>query len=163
MVYNASFFTWFALLLVSTYLRTEFGSSLAHCIVLDHDQASQSVLASPEFYTKCEKELRNNGSYRVPLGQTKKLSFNTYKYSVCLVVILTSTDLATDKATCHLERLAILLGDVTYLNKKILQLITAQFSTQCYIVIKLYRLYHSYILFLRTCTSSASYIQFIEY
>lgn len=37
----------------------------------------------------------------MPLKQTKKLSFNTYKYSVCLVVIFTSTDLATDKATRH--------------------------------------------------------------
>lgn len=41
----------------------------------------------------------NNGSYQVPSGQKMKLSFNAYKYSIFLVVISTSTYLATDTAT----------------------------------------------------------------
>lgn len=66
----------------------------------NHDQASQSVPALPKFYRKCEKGVKMAATFC--LFDKRKSFFNTYKYSICLVVISTSTDLAIDKATCLL-------------------------------------------------------------
>lgn len=65
MKHKALFFTSFALHLIYTYLRTKFSPSLAHCIVLKHDQASQSVPALPKFYRKCEKGVIMAATYRL--------------------------------------------------------------------------------------------------
>lgn len=101
MKHKALFFTSFALHLIYTYLRTKFSPSLAHCIVLKHDQASQSVPALPKFYRKCEKGVIMAATYRL-FFTNEKAFFYTYKYFICLVVFSTSTDFATDKATCPL-------------------------------------------------------------